>query len=46
MSRREIMATSLWEMRDMIALLDVYNGNARLKKRKKSWSFDEAIALR
>lgn len=40
------MATSLWEMRDMIALLDVYNGNAKLKKRKKRWSFDEAMALR
>lgn len=39
------MSTSLWEMRDLISLLDVYNGNARMKKKKKKWTFDEAINL-
>ena len=46
MTRQEIMATPMGEMQDMIACLSVYEGKVKLKKVKKKWNYDEAMALR
>lgn len=46
MSRQEILCTPLSEMRDMISCLAIYEGLAKPKKKKKHYSYDEAIALR
>lgn len=43
MSRQEIMATDYGEFMDMIACLQIYEGNA---VQKKIWTYDEVIALR
>ena len=45
MQRQEIMATPLGEMLDMISCLAIYEGLAKLKKKRK-WTYDEAISLR
>ncbi len=46
MSGREIMLTPVGEMMDMISCLAVYNGTAEEKEKKKTWTFDEVMALR
>lgn len=46
MSRREILTTKYGEMLDMIACLAIYNGaEPAKKKKKKKYTFDEALAL-
>ena len=45
MSKREILATPLGEMQDMIACIAIYNGSAK-PKRKRRLSYDEAINMR
>lgn len=45
MQRQEIMCTRYGEMLDMIACLAVYHG-AKLKKKQKHWTFDEAMKVR
>lgn len=45
MTTREILATRYGEMLDVISCIMVDSGNARQKKKKKHWTFDEAIAL-
>ena len=45
MSRQEIMTTRYGEMLDLIACLGIHNG-AEPKKRKKKYTFQEAMALR
>lgn len=45
MSRQEIMATRVGEMRDMISCLAIYNG-ATPKKIKKKLSYAEAVKVR
>lgn len=44
MSRRETLCTPLGEMMDMLACMDIYQGNAKQKDNRK-WTFDEVIAL-
>lgn len=44
MARQEIMNTRIGEMLDMIACLAIFNG-AKPKK-KKEWTYDEAVLLR
>lgn len=46
MTRQEILVTSFGEMQDMISCLAIYEGIAKPKKKKKKWSYDEAINLR
>lgn len=46
MSKQEIVSTRYGEMMDMISCLSVYEGSAKLKKKKKRLTYDEAIALR
>lgn len=46
MDKREIIATPYGEMLDMISCLSIYQGSARIKKKKKKMSFDEVMALR
>lgn len=46
MTRQEILNTRYGEMLDMIACLAIYNGNAKEKKKKHKYTFDEAIQLR
>lgn len=45
MTRQEIMATRVGEMRDMIACLAIYNG-AEPKQRKKRLPYEQAVKLR
>jgi len=45
MSKQEILVTRYGEMTDMISCFAIYNG-ADPKKKKKKFSFDEALALR
>lgn len=45
MTRQEIMTTRYGEMLDMIACLNIHNG-AEPKKRKKKYTFEEAMQLR
>lgn len=40
------MCTRYGEMLDMISCFAIYNGQAKEKRKKKVFSFDEAIALR
>lgn len=46
MRKQEILATRYGEMVDMISCFAIYNGGAKPKKKKKKWSFDEAMELR
>ena len=46
MNRGEIEHTRFGEMIDMISCLSVYNGGAVEKEKKKTWTFDEVMALR
>ena len=46
MTRAEVWSTSLWEMQDMVSALAIYNGNAKQSIRKKSWTFEEVMALK
>lgn len=46
MSKREILATPYGEMIDMISCLSVYQGVAKVKKKKRKMGFDEVMALR
>lgn len=46
MSRQEILCTRTGEMLDMINCMAIYNGQAKPKKQKRKWTFDEAMALR
>ena len=45
MTGAEIMSTSLWEFQDMLSALSVYNGTAKVKKKPKTYSYDEVIAM-
>lgn len=45
MGRQEIMCARYGEMLDMIACLAIYNG-ASPKKKRKHWTFDEAMRVR
>lgn len=45
MSKQEIMLTRYGEMSDMISCFAIYHG-ADPKRKKKTFSFDEALALR
>ena len=45
MRKQEIMTTRYGEMLDMIACLSIHNG-ATPKKRKKKFTFQEAMALK
>lgn len=45
MSKAEIMITTYGEMCDMIACEAIFNG-AEAKKKPRSFSFDEAMALK
>ena len=45
MTRQEIMATRVGEMRDMISCLAIYNG-AEPKRKKKSLPYEQAVKLR
>lgn len=40
------MATPYGEMIDMISCMSISKGTARLKKKKRQYSYDEAMALR
>lgn len=40
------MITRLGEMLDMISCLSIYNGNAKPKKQKKKWLFDDVVELK
>lgn len=46
MSKREILCTKYGEMVDMLTCMAIENGTAKEKRKKKRWSFEEAIALR
>lgn len=46
MTRQEIIITPIGEMQDMISCLAIYEGMAKQKKKKRKWSYDEAINLR
>jgi len=45
MGTREILATRYGDMMDVISCMMIDSGNARQKKKKRTWTFDEAIAL-
>lgn len=45
MSKQEIMATRVGEMKDMISCFAIYNG-ATPKKKKKSLSYEAAVKVR
>lgn len=45
MSTKEVLATRYGEILDVISCMMIDAGNARQKKKKKHWTFDEAIAL-
>lgn len=47
MTGAEIMSTSLWEFQDMLSALSVYNGTAKVKKKKKpkTYTYDEVVAM-
>lgn len=46
MSKQEIEHTRFGEMVDMISCLSIYQGAAVEKAKKKTWTFDEVMALR
>ena len=39
------MSTSIWEFNDMLSALSVYNGTAKVKKKPKTYTYDEVVAL-
>lgn len=45
MTGAEIMSTSLWEFQDMLSALSVYNGTAKVKKKPKTYTYDEVVAM-
>jgi len=45
MSKQEILVTPFGEMQDMMACMAIFEGRA-VPKKKKKWTFDEAIKLR
>lgn len=45
MSKQEILVTRYGEMSDMISCFAIYKG-AEPKKKRKVYSFDEALSLR
>lgn len=45
MSGTEVLLTRYGEMLDMITCHSIYNGTLVPKKKKKIWTFDEALAL-
>lgn len=45
MTGAEIMSTSIWEFNDMLSALSVYNGTAKVKKKPKTYTYDEVVAL-
>lgn len=45
MTTQEVLATRYGEMLDVISCMMIDSGNARQKKKKKHWTFEEAIAL-
>jgi len=46
MDRRETLTCRYGQMLDLIACLSIYNGTAEPKRKKKVYTFDEAIKLR
>lgn len=45
MTTREVLATRYGDMMDTIACMMIDMGAARQKKKKRKWTFDEALAL-
>lgn len=45
MAKQEILLTRYGEMLDMIACFAIYNGNAKEKREKRKWKYEDAIAL-
>jgi hypothetical protein len=46
MSKHEILITRYGEMADLISCLAIFEGRAEQKRKKRAWSFQDAIALR
>lgn len=45
MTRQAVLSTPYGEFMDMIACLAIDQGGAKQKKKKKHYTFDEALAL-
>lgn len=46
MTREQVLACRYGEFLDLLAIHGIVNGVFREKKKRKTWSFDDAISLR
>lgn len=46
MTSEEVLQTRYGEMLDMLACFAIYKGSAKLKKKPKKMSFEDALELR
>lgn len=45
MTRNEVLYTRYGEMRDLITCYQIEKGELQPKEKRRTWSYDEAIAL-